>query len=687
MKKLIVIISVIFSAGIVISQNDVIKVEEILVIGKDSALITNKQHKMSDYIQFQPRSAGDVFAELPGTNSMKRGGFAIEPIVNGFKREQLNVTLDGGTQITHSCANRMDAMTSRISSREIDKIEIVRGPYNVRFGQTMGGIVNIISSQAHTSENFEFSGSAETGYELNGNGLNSGIELNATNKMFQFSLDGSYRKFDNYTAGGDSIREILSSFTAYDYAAKLGFTPNKNHQLSVSWRHSLAEDVLHAGLPMDALSDDGKLFAMDYAYRNHDAFLSGINFKTYGSLVDHLMTNEWRPNYKFAHTLAPVSSKTFGARTEFVLKPTDNVKLFTGIDGKYINKDGQRERETYINACTMMPLPVVTTFIDLTWQNSFSQDFGLFAEGQYSASDNMDVKLGIRADYIQSDAKDLAEDFVAMYGDSVHPGALTTANFFGTVSYRFGEHFNAEWSAGQGTRNPDLLELYINHFTVGQDMYEYLGNPTLKPETNRQTNLAAGLVYDKVSIYADIFYAHISDYISAKVDSSVSRKFLPCKDPKFTKRFVNISESMQYGADAGFKYDIFAGIYLGADVIYNIGEDLESGEDLPEIAPFTTRAAIGYKSKVLQAEIKIRNVSEQSRIAETSGETTSPGYTIYDVYVMYKPLKFLQIGAGVDNLTNELYYNHLSRPYQNQTENSMFYEAGRNVKFSIKVLF
>ncbi len=687
MNKLVLIIGFVFSSVILFSQTDEIRIQEIIIRGNDSTSLSRKQYRVAEYMLLMPRTAGEIFAELPGANAIKRSSFSVEPIVNGFKREQLNVMLDGGTQITHSCANRMDPMTSRISSNEVETIEIVSGPYNVRFGQTLGGIVNIITSQhSQNADSKKFGGNADFTFDTNGEGKSAGLELFGTSKFLNFGLNGTFRDFENYTAGGDA-GAIMSSFTAYDYAAKVGITPNTNHNIVLSWRHSLANDVLHPGLPMDALNDDGKLAALDYSVKFNGNFLTGLKAKMYGSRVDHLMTNERRPNYKYAHTLAPVSSKTYGGRAEFILNFTDNLKVYSGFDAKYLNKDGYRARETYINACTEMPLPQVTTFTDLTWQNSVSQDFGLFAEGHFTASEKLNVNFGIRADYGQSQANETAEDFVAMYGDSINPEANVNANFFGTVSYKLSDSYKLEWSAGQGSRNPDLLEMYINHFTVGQDMYEYLGNPTLKPEINRQTNLAFGKSGHKFSFSADVFVSYISNYISAKVDSSVPRKFLPCKEPKFTKRFVNLESALQYGANASIKYHIIKGLYVSADAVYTVGENLESGEALPEIAPLTVRAALGYKTERLHTEFKVRHAVEQQNVAKTSGETETPAYSVLDFTVLYKPLKFMQIGVSAENLTDALYYNHLSRPYQNQTEGSMFYEQGRNFKMTLRFLF
>ena len=43
-----------------------------------------------------------------------------------------------------------------------------------------------------------------------------------------------------------------------------------------------------------------------------------------------------------------------------------------------------------------------------------------------------------------------------------------------------------EFAYGRGVRSANMIERYINHFSVGQDPYEYVGNPFLDAEVNNQ---------------------------------------------------------------------------------------------------------------------------------------------------------------------------------------------------------
>jgi len=68
-------------------------------------------------------------------------------------------------------------------------------------------------------------------------------------------------------------------------------------------------------------------------------------------------------------------------------------------------------------------------------------------------------------------------------------------------------------------------------------------------------------------------------------------------------------------------------------------------------------------------------------------ESPSDGFSVFDMKIAYIPVKYLTIEMGVNNIFDVTYYEHLSHPYKNMPEQSMFYEPGRNFLFSVKARF
>ncbi len=204
-----------------------------------SVIINETEKKIS-----QPRSVGGLFRDIKGFGIAKKGAYASEPVFRSFRYEQLNIQYDGGMKVLNACPNRMDPITTHAIPEEIEKIEIVKGPFTVRFGQNFGGIINLVTKTPNRNK-LGVHGSIEGGYETNGNNLVSGASVVYVGKKIDVNFNGSYRDFGDYTDGNGI--EVPSSFRTTDYSIKLGVNPKENQRLQFSWRQSFTRDIDHAG--------------------------------------------------------------------------------------------------------------------------------------------------------------------------------------------------------------------------------------------------------------------------------------------------------------------------------------------------------------------------------------------------------------------------------------------------------
>nr|WP_238566846.1 TonB-dependent receptor plug domain-containing protein [Nonlabens ulvanivorans] len=124
----------------------------------------------------QPKNVADLFNDFNGFSLIKRGNYAIDPSFRASQYEQLNIQFDGGTKAMHACPNRMDPITTHVVPEDIERIEVIKGPYTVRYGATFGGIINLVTEKPiHLGNGFQ--GSVSSGYETNGNALVSSLKL------------------------------------------------------------------------------------------------------------------------------------------------------------------------------------------------------------------------------------------------------------------------------------------------------------------------------------------------------------------------------------------------------------------------------------------------------------------------------------------------------------------------------
>ena len=679
------IISILLSPTVLRSQIDTIYIEEILIVAKPTGNILKSNIAGRPLQLGNPHDVGGIFKTQPGFGVIKRGNFAMEPVLRGFKYEELNVQFNGGSTSTNACPNRMDPAVSQIAPEDIEKVEVIKGPYSVRFGPSFGGVLNIITKRPEKSEVLKFSGSVNGGYQTNGSNKYGGVSLMLVNKGYDLLFDAGYKDFGNYKSG--SGQEIPSSFSRFGYSIKFGINPKSNQRIQINWKQGFAKDILHAGLPMDADFDNSSTLSADYQIDNISQSLFLLKAKVYGSYVDHEMSNTNRPNYQLVHAVTPVTAMVYGGRAELGMKVSGKDVFYFGSDYRHTGKDGTRTREIYKNACTGDDYDPPVVKKDLVWQDSKMGDLGFFFENKYEINNSLLWLLGARLDYVQYAVDDPAPDFSELYDGNIQPDDNLNFSLNTSLTWQVSESVEVQWAAGRGVRSPELLELFINHFNVGMDAYEYVGNPNLTPEVNYQTDIRVEKRWESAMLYGDLFYSHLVNYITARVDTTLSRKFLPCMDPKHAKRFTNIDKAFMTGFEAGFEIKFLKKFRYIFGAGYTYAQNVSWDEPLSEIPPFTINNGVSYETEKIGADLKARIASDQNRISESFNESTTPGFAVFDFFLTYNPLDMLEIQFAVTNILNKNYVEHLSRPYKNQGAQCLYYEPGRSVNLGLKVKF
>ena len=621
----------------------------------------------------KPRNVGDLFRDIKGFGIQKRGAYASEPVFRAFKYEQLNVQYDGGMKVMNACPNRMDPITTHVTPEEIEKIEIVKGPFTVRFGQNFGGIINLVSKN-HTTYKQGFSGSVDAGYEDNGGNFSTSSSIKYRNNKFDVKVTGGYRDYGNYIDGNGV--ETPTSFRTSDYSIKAGYEATEKQRFQLSWRQSFGRDIKHAGLPMDSPYDNSYLIGADYKVTDISDKVNSIAIKSFYSYVDHLMSNDNRPNFRISEASTNVFATTYGGKVEVSLSPSEEIFLFTGIDANFISRDGSRIRKVKI--MNGNPLPTPRTFEDKVWQDSKVNGVGVFAESNFRVSDTYTLTAGIRTDFISSSINDPEQDFFDLYGGAFKD--FNETNVSGTLSIKYKtESFQAQLALGRGTRTASMAERYINHFSVGVDPYEYVGNPNLDPETNNQVEISFKKEFKKIEFGTSLFYSLIQDHIVPVVDENLPRKFMPNVAPRFAKRFINVNEATQVGFEFYWNYRIAKYLKFTSDVSYTYAQNKELDEPLPQIMPLTARTTLNFEKNNYWMYLNTRFVAAQRRVSRSFLEEETGGFATIDFSIGIKPIKNVTLGASVLNIFDKAYTEHLNFAYTNSDLLSgRIFEPGRN---------
>jgi iron complex outermembrane receptor protein len=665
------------------------KLNEVIVTGniKTDPVLTIVANKYDEKI-VQPKNVADLFNNINGFSVIKRGNYAIDPSFRGAMYEQLNIQYDGGTKAMHACPNRMDPITTHIIPEEISKIEIIKGPYTVRYGATFGGIVNLVT-QKPDYEDYGLHGKVSGGYESNGNSIVNLAQLQYIQDKYDIVANAGYRDFGNYE-DGDGI-EIPSSFRSTDYGVKVGYNFSDNERFQAHWRQSFGRDVLHAALPMDTEYDNSSIIALDYTLDNIGKTVKSLTAKAYYSYVDHLMTNTNRPSFMMMEAAATVDATTTGGKIELNWQPLEKLNIFSGVDALYIARDGVRNR--LVKVMNGNPLPMPMTFTDKIWQDSYITDIGVFTEAKYNLSPSSILTAGLRYDNVVSDIQDPEDDFAARYDLKKR----TEHNVSGTVSIKkvVSNKFTLEAAYGRGVRSANMIERFINHFTVGQDPYEYLGNPNLKAEVNNQFEIGfKGYEplkngFNSFKYETSFYYSFFENYIVGIVDPNITRKFNPMAQPTNVKVFQNLEEAYKTGFEVMAQLDFLNDYYFKSEFSYVYTKNKDLNESLPLTPPLTTRFTVGMEKTKFWANIQYNAVSKQENISESFGETETDAFQTLDIRLGVKPTNNITLGVAVLNAFDEAYNNHLNFSFTNQADfgRTPITEPGRNFSAFLQYKF
>lgn len=692
-------VSVVTSASISLSQKK-ISLDEIVI----------KSHPLDDISHSivvidevkrgsQARNVAELFNDISGFSIQKRSATASEPSFRAFKYEQMNIKIDGGTKIVHACPNRMDPITAHLIPEEVSKIEVIKGPFSVRFGQSFGPIVNLVT-KAPTPDDYGVHGSLQSGYESNGNSFVGRAELLYAQEKFDITLNGENRNFGDYTDGNGILTP--AAFITNSYSVKAAYKPTNEQRLQVDWRQKFGKDIMHAGLPMDSPLDDSNSLALDYKIKNVSSSINSVLFKSYYSFVDHLMTNHLRPSFMKMDAQTPVTSNTYGGKFEIGITPNDKLLIYTGLDADIIKRDGERTRIIKKKPDgTDIPVANRPVFVDAVWQDATTSVLGAFAEANYKLSDNLAMTSGFRIDFVNSKIEDPKGDttimggtvvpgFASLYGEGFDAASETT--FSGNISLKYrNKGTQMQLAYGLGTRSASMTERYIYHFSIGSDSYEYVGNPFLKPEQNNQFELSVKHKKAAIQVGASVFYSLMKDYISAVVregDSDFAKVYM--SPHAYAKQFVNV-DANQVGFDAFFNYKILPSLEFVSDIAYTKATNETYNEPLAQIAPLQANLGLKYEQNSYWVNLSTKFVAKQDQLAASFGETVAtPAYNTLDLRLGVELLKGLKLGAAALNIFDTAYYDHLNFTFKNTVDNEVggrIYETGRSFSVFVKYSF
>ena len=599
-------------------------------------------------LRSNPDGGGRMLRDIPGLQAVSRSGVAYDPVIRGLKEEQINVTIDG-IKIVPACNGRMDPATAYADFGELNALEISKGPFSTTgLGTALGGKINFEKSPVRFSDALAVHGSMGMSYNSTSRGDREFLRGEISNNRFDLQLSASRQNGENYQSAEGEVP--FSAYFDRHLDAILGLRLAKNQSLRLAHYRSDGQNTGYPALPMDTRDHSARLYGLDYTADRAYFGMSSLHLKIYRSEIHHVMDNLDRPTAAMMEMVATGDTETTGgnftAQWRFgrhsVQFGADIWDVFaTSVRSSLKKNTGMR-------------------MSSLMWPDVTMTSAALYGEYQNLLSERWIASAGLRFNASRADAASPSPEFMDFHNISDTRASDSDVSGFVRLAYLPGTPWQASLSLGRGVRAPDHKERYSWYLINRLDGYDYIGDPRTQPETNWFVNLSlrhrSGTLELKVEPYVNF------------MQNSIFGEVLPDLTPKTpgakgVKVYTNIGAARIYGLDIGFNWNVVRSISLFSNISYARGQDLDRSAPLPEMPPLSTLTGVRYlhPSNRFWVQVETRAAVRQDNISPYTGEDETPSFVIYNVHSNIRIGTGFNLQAGVENVSNVFYHEHLDR--------------------------
>ena len=583
---------------------------------------------------------GDYLKTIPGFALIRNGGTNGDPVLRGMFGSRLNILTNGGMMLG-ACPGRMDAPTSYISPETYDQLTVIKGPQTVLWGPGASAGTILFDREP---EHFGELGTRVNASVLAGsNGrFDKTIDAAAGGPLGYVRVIGNTAHSDDYKDGnGDTVP---SRYDKWNGDIALGWTPDADTLLELTAGKGDGE-ARSAGRGMDGSQYKRESLGLRFEKSNIGEVLDKVEAQVYYNYADHVMDNYTLRTPSGTGMMAgPMASnvdrRTLGARIKATWRWAD-YQLISGIDAQ---TNEHRKR---------MGMGI-DTYKDQNWSKDADfHNYGAFGELTWYAAERDRVITGARLDRAS------AKDFRARIGSGMmsKPNPTldkTRADTLPSGFVRY-EHDLADSPTtvyaglGHAQRFPDYWELFSPSSGPAGSVNAF---DAIKPEKTTQLDMGLQYKTERLETWASVYAGEIRDYILFDY-------------AKGSSQAQNVNARVM-GGELGASYQLTARWKADATLAYAWGKNTTDGKALPQMPPLDTRLGLTYSEDDWSAGALWRVVARQDRIDRNAGNVVgkdydkSAGFGVFSLNGAYRISKNLKVSAGVDNLLDKNYSEHLN---------------------------
>ena len=608
-------------------------------------------------------SLGATLENQPGVASRSFGPAPARPVIRGLDGDRVLILQDGQRPGDLSSQSGDHGVT--VNPAAATRIEVVRGPATLLYGaNAIGGLVNVITDEIPTRPEEGVGGSVTFDIGSAAREAAGAADVHVGNGTFALHVGGGGRRSGDVAT---PLGEVENSQSRNGFGnVGLAWTGERGYAGA-----SYGYDDTRYGIPV---VEEGRI---QLTPRRHALTLRGGGRDLQGAFDSFRVTLGHR-RYRHEELEGDEVGTLFTNNTtdlELIGSHRAVGRLKGSIGGWVMDRDFAAAGEEALSPPVEQRGFAAFLYEEVTWPHVTFQFGGRVDHQRFSPSGEPD------------------RDFTNASGSLgllLRPAAANDNLTFAA-------------SVARAARNPALEEMFFFGLHHGNFAIE-AGNPALESERAFGVDLSVRWRGGRATGEVTYFRNSIGDFIFRRI---IDREEFEAREDEFIARF-NGREPAGHGHEEGAEEeeeDLAFVEFTGADALlqgieahsdfqlterfaieagldYVRGSLRDSGEPLPRIPPLRGRLGARYQVNAFQVGGEITATAKQERIS--GAERPTAGYELLRLFASYSfeaGRAVNTITARVENVTDELYRNHLS------LIKHLVPEVGRNFKLLYNVKF
>lgn len=587
----------------------------------------------------------------PGLAVASVGPATARPVIRGLGGDRVLV-LEDGARVGDLSSSSSDHALS-VDPLNAQRIEVVRGPAALLYGSNaIGGVVNLIREEIPASLPEQARGMVSVQAQSVNDGMAGGASAESGWGDFAVRGEGSFRRAGDL----ETPRGTLENTDLQTYSLSAGIS-----RVLTQGHYGIAYRLYDNGYGIPGGFVGSHPEGVDVEMRRHALHGAARLDGSYGPFTQLQVDGKYTHYYHRELEAADIVGTEFG--------------LLTGAGEVIARHDA------------LGPLESGALGVRLGWMDFVAGGSTRTPPStEWTAAVFLLEELGLGRLRLQGGARFDWHRIAPLEQEESDIGTIRTRTF-GSVSGSLGALYTPSDGIGFGAsvarayRTPEPGELFSEGPHLAAFSFE-VGNPDLDAEVGVGVDVFVRINRDRFHAELAAFHNALDNYIYYRDTGEQTDTELPIYQ-------ATGSDAVLIGFEAGGGAEIVPHFVMNGTVSYVRGTISDTDEPLPAMPPLRGHIAARYERPAYFAGISWRAAAEQERVAEQDFETPTRGYSVLDTDVGVRWTAFGRVQSlslRVDNITNELVVDHLSR-IRDRESNERVPGPGRSASMTYRVVF